>query len=69
MGRLYVASVLIAITGKTQTSKPVEAELAPIIPGAWAAWAKGWDSSAASDTAPTAVKAPVTSLQPAGSKA
>lgn len=40
MGRMYVASVLLAITGKSQPAKVAEVELEPIVAGAWAAWAK-----------------------------
>ena len=66
MGRLYIASVLIAISGKGQSAKPVEVELEPIVPGAWAAWAKSAPPEAAAP-APKLRKA--TTMQPAGNKA
>lgn len=50
---MYVASVLLAITGRNQRAKvaEVEAELEPIVPGAWAAWAKGPGAAGAVRTA------------------
>ncbi|MFN8631289.1 MAG: hypothetical protein U0838_13525 [Chloroflexota bacterium] len=64
MGRLYVASVLIAMSSKRRTAAPAE-ELKPITPGAWAAWAKSWDSKSEAPAAqPVAAH-----LHPAGSKA
>jgi hypothetical protein len=66
MGRLYVASVLISISGKGQTRQAIEADLAPIVPGSWAAWARKTEPQPA--VAPAARPA-VTTLQPVGSKA
>lgn len=69
MGRLYVASVLMSISRK-QPAPVEEAELAPMTPGAWAAWAEDWKAeraalAAASEpqTEPQAVPA-VADLQP-----
>jgi hypothetical protein len=39
MGRLYVASVLSAIS-RRQPATVADVELKPITPGAWAAWAR-----------------------------
>jgi hypothetical protein len=69
MGRLYVASVLIAISGKGQSTKVVEAPLQPIVPGAWAAWSKTWNAEQSPASEPKQAKTPVASLRPAGSKA
>ena len=69
MGRMYVASVLTAITGK-QPAKIADVELKPIAPGAWAAWATARDPRAVPTAEP--VEAPATSttiLRPAGSEA
>ncbi len=70
MGRLYVASVLTAIASP-QPAEPAEVELKPIVPGVWAAWAKGWDAQQPAPAASTEAKptSPVTGLQSAGSKA
>ncbi len=60
MGRMYVASVLLAITGKRQPAKVEDVELEPIPPGAWAAWAKGPDAAQTVRTSePTTAAAPV----------
>ncbi len=70
MGRLYVTSVLITLSGKGQSTKVAEEQLAPIVPGAWAAWAKRNDAEQTVAPARTPVNAPaVPILQPAGSKA
>jgi hypothetical protein len=72
MGRLYVASVLISISGKPQPARTPAVDLEPIVPGAWAAWARSWDAQSASSTAvPKAAPASPTTptLRPAGSKA
>ena len=39
MGNLFVGKVLRSIAARP-AAKPVETELVPIRPGAWAAWAK-----------------------------
>jgi hypothetical protein len=72
MGRMYVASVLLGITDKSQPAKVAEVELEPIVPGAWAAWAKGLDadSQTVGTVAPTTASSPVaTKLAPTGSRA
>ncbi len=57
MGRHYVASVLISITG-SEPVKVADVELKPITPGAWAAWAKE-DEPMAAATAVKPAEAPV----------
>jgi hypothetical protein len=47
MGRMYVASVLLAIAGKSQPANVTEVELEPIVPGVWAAWARCGDAAPA----------------------
>ena len=70
MGRLYVASVLISNnTNKATPAKTADVELAPIVPGAWAAWARNWDEQPSSDGTALAVPTPSTTLRPAASKA
>jgi hypothetical protein len=71
MGPLYVASVLMSITSNGQSPKVAEAELEPIVPGAWAAWAKDWDEQRAALTAglEAGQKTPSPTFQTAGSKA
>jgi hypothetical protein len=49
MGNLFVGKILLSIAQKP-ARKPVETELAPIRPGAWAAWAK----ASADEQAPAA---------------
>lgn len=70
MGRMYVAGVLLSITGRSEPANVAEVELEPIIPGAWAAWAKGpataqtvGTGEAATTTSPVATK-----LAPADSR-
>jgi hypothetical protein len=73
MGRMYVASVLMSISGKTRPAEVAETELKPMTPGAWAAWARDWDEQRSGQTdLPTAAPAPSTTsstLQPSGSNA
>lgn len=70
MGRLYVASVLISLSGKGQSTKVAEEQLAPIVPGAWAAWAKSYEVKQTTAPAKTPASAPATTiLQPSGSGA
>jgi hypothetical protein len=71
MGRIYVASVLMSISGRTHPATVAGTELKPMTPGAWAAWARDWDEQQARLTArPTAAAtSPTTALQPSGSKA
>jgi hypothetical protein len=70
MGRLYVASVLMSISRK-QPAKVAETELAPITPGAWAAWARSWSEQPAATTAkPQGTPQPTSRvMRPAGSEA
>lgn len=56
MGPTYVASVLLTMTSKRETAKVAEVELEPIIPGAWAAWAKRQDAAQVART--DAIKSP-----------
>jgi hypothetical protein len=71
MGRMYVASILIAISGIDQTPKVADVELKPITPGAWAAWAKNNEAEPMPMTAgPKIAPSPAaTPLQRAGSQA
>ena len=66
MGRLYVASILTAIVAKPARAETADVELAPIVPGAWAAWARNWDAETTNRAAnPTSVEAQPASLRPA----
>jgi len=69
MGRLYVASVLFSNTSKPEPAKTADVELAPIVPGAWAAWARNWDEQPSTDGTAPAVPTPGATLRPAASKA
>ena len=70
MGRMYVASILTSISGRTQPAEAVETELVPMTPGAWVAWARDWDEQAHRTARPTvAATSPTTALRPSGSKA
>ncbi len=71
MGRMYVASVLLAITGKSEPAKVAEVELEPIVPGAWAAWAKAPDAAQAvrASEATTTLPSVATTVARSGSNA
>jgi len=71
MGRMYVSGVLLSISAKSQPDKVADVELKPIVPGAWAAWAKRSEAEPTRQAAQTAV-APspaIATLKPSGSKA
>ena len=68
MGRMYVASVLTAISGK-QPAKVADVELKPIAPGVWAAWARQSNPKAVVPAEPMGAPAPSTAtLRPARSE-
>ena len=70
MGRMYVASVLISNSSTPKPAKTADVELAPIVPGAWAAWARNRDEQPSREaTAPSAAPTTGTTLRPAASKA
>jgi len=66
MGRLFVASILTTIAAKPASAKTADVELAPIVPGAWAAWARNWDGETTGSSAdPKSAQPQPASLRPA----
>lgn len=66
MGRLFVASVLMSLHAKpaNRTTGP-EPELEPMVPGAWAAWARSWENRQAETPTSTETRpAPAPILRP-----
>ena len=63
IGNLFAIRVLSSIYEKPAT-RPSNEPLQPMIPGAWAAWAKGQVSGTASPTTAGKAAGPVISLNP-----
>ena len=57
MGRMFVARILVEMSQPQPRPQP-DAELAPIEPGAWAAWAKSFADETAPAVAPYPSVAP-----------
>ena len=59
MGRFFIAETLLTITSRP-AAKVADVPLEPIVPGAWAAWARdaAVDAVATTPVPPTTVAAP-----------